>query len=117
MVSLATYDLIDADHLAAFSPAIIGGILRDDLGFRGIVMSDSLSATAVSAIDPGARAIRFIEAGGDMIVVRPVPMAVTMAKALAAAAAHSSTLRARINAAAARVLRAKAAAGLLPCGG
>ena len=35
MMSLATYDLIDADHLAAFSPRLIDQILRRDLGFRG----------------------------------------------------------------------------------
>lgn len=35
MVSLATYTRIDPMHLAAFSPLVIGGLLRGDLGFRG----------------------------------------------------------------------------------
>jgi hypothetical protein len=44
MVALATYTRIDPVHLAAFSPVVIGGMLRGDLGFRGVVMSDDLGA-------------------------------------------------------------------------
>ena len=116
MLSLATYERIDPDHLAAFSWPIIGGILEDDLGFRGIVMSDSLSAEAVSSIPVGTRAVRFLDEGGDMIVVRPVDMAVTMAKAVAAHAKADAWFRDRIDNAVLHVLRAKEAAGLLPCG-
>ena len=115
MLSLATYDLIDPDHLAAFSPSIISGLLHDKLGFRGLVMSDSLSAEAVASIPIGSRAIRFLEDGGDLIVVRPVDMAVTMADAVQARAASRQDFRARVDAAALRVLEAKDAAGLLPC--
>jgi len=115
MLSLATYDLIDPDHLAAFSPSIISGLLHDKLGFRGLVMSDSLSAEAVASIPIGSRAIRFLEDGGDLIVVRPVDMALTMADAVQARAASRQDFRARVDAAALRVLEAKDAAGLLPC--
>jgi beta-N-acetylhexosaminidase len=93
MLSLATYARIDPGHLAAFSWPIIGGILEDDLGFGGVVMSDSLSAEAVSAIPVETRAIAFLDDGGDMIVVRPVGMAVQMATAIAAHARASSWLR------------------------
>jgi beta-N-acetylhexosaminidase len=116
MLSLATYERIDPDRLAAFSWPIIGGILEDDLGFRGIVMSDSLSAEAVSSIPAGTRAVRFLDEGGDMIVVRPVDMAVQMAKAIATHAKESAWFRDRIDNAVLHVLRAKEAAGLLPCG-
>ena len=57
MLSLATYERMDPDHLAAFSWPIIGGVLEDSLGFGGIVMSDSLSAEAVSSM-PAASARR-----------------------------------------------------------
>lgn len=115
MLSLATYERIDPDHLAAFSWPIIGGILEDGLGFGGIVMSDSLSAEAVSSIPVGTRAIAFLDDGGDMIVVRPVDMAAQMATAIAAHARESSWFRKRINNAVLHILRAKEAAGLLPC--
>jgi beta-N-acetylhexosaminidase len=116
MVSLATYTKIDPYHQAVFSPMIMHTILRGDLGFHGVVMSDSLSATAVSSITPGSRAIRFLTQGGDMIVLGPLDQAITMAKAIASRAAVNSWFRARVNNAALHVLRAKQAAGLLPCG-
>jgi len=115
MLSLATYERLDPDRLAAFSAPITGDLLHDALGFDGLVMSDSLSAEAVSSIPVGSRAIRFLEAGGDMIVVRPVDMAVTMAGAIAARAAANQTFSARVDDAVLHVLEAKEAAGLLPC--
>lgn len=117
MVSLATYERIDPDHIAAFSPTVIRTILRDDLGFRGVVMSDSLTADAVAAIPPGRRAIDFIDAGGDLIVVGPIAIGVTMTKALVAEADRSPAFRQRVDAAALRVLEAKRAAGLFDCAG
>ena len=117
MVSLATYDRIDADHLAAFSPAVIGTVLRRGLGFRGVVMSDSLTAKAVSDIAPGQRAIDFIAAGGDMIVLGPIDVAVPMAQALAQRADVDPAFRGRIDESVGRILQAKDTAGLLPCSG
>jgi beta-N-acetylhexosaminidase len=117
MISLATYDRIDPDHLAAFSPAVIEGILRRDMGFGGVVMSDSLTADAVSDMTPAQRAIDFIDAGGDMIVLGPIDVAVPMARALAERAAGDPAFRARIDTSSLRILEAKDAAGLLPCSG
>ena len=117
MVSLATYDRIDPDHLAAFSPAVIDGLLRHDLGYRGVVMSDSLTARAVANLTPGKRAIDFLEAGGDMIVLGPLDVAGQMATAVAARAAKDAAFRARIDQSALRILKAKEAVGLLPCSG
>jgi beta-N-acetylhexosaminidase len=117
MVSLATFDRIDGDHLAAFSTTVIDKVLREHLGFRGVVMSDSLTADAVSDIPPGQRAVDFIAAGGDMIVLGPVDVAVPMAAALAARVKTDAAFRARVNQSALRVLRAKEGAGLLTCSG
>ena len=117
MVSLATYTRIDPDHLAVFSPTIIGGMLRGDLGFDGVVISDALGATAVASIPAGTRAVDFLEAGGDMIISNKTPPAVEMAKAVASRAASDDAFRARVDDAALHVLRAKEAAGLLSCGG
>jgi beta-N-acetylhexosaminidase len=115
MMSLATYERIDPDRLAVFSWPTIGGILEDDLRFGGIVMSDSLSAEAVSSIPAGTRAVAFLDDGGDMIVVRPVGVAVEMAAAIEAHAKESAWFRRRIDNAALHVLHAKEAAGLLVC--
>jgi beta-N-acetylhexosaminidase len=117
MVSLATYTRIDRSHLAVFSPTVIDGMLRRDLGFDGVVISDALGATAVESIPPATRAIDFLAAGGDMIISNQTAPAVEMAKAVAARAAGDAAFRARVDDAAAHVLQAKETAGLLPCGG
>jgi beta-N-acetylhexosaminidase len=116
MVSLATYTQIDPDHLAVFSPTVIDGMLRGDLGFDGVVISDALGATAVESIPPGTRAIDFLAAGGDMIISNQTAPAIEMAKAVASRAATNDAFRERVDDAALRVLRAKETAGLLPCG-
>jgi beta-N-acetylhexosaminidase len=55
---------------ASLSPAVIGGLLRHDLGFSGLVLTDSLSAGAMSQAGyqlPEA-AVAAIGAGADMIL-------------------------------------------------
>jgi beta-N-acetylhexosaminidase len=115
MVSLATYDRIDPTHLAAFSNTVINRMLRGDLGFGGVVISDSLGATAVESLPLGTRAIDFLDAGGDMIVLNQPSQAITMARVVASFASAHAWFRARIYNAAWHVLRAKEAAGLLQC--
>jgi beta-N-acetylhexosaminidase len=116
MVALATYTQIDADHLAAFSPVVIGQLLRGDLGFEGVVMSDDLGATvAVASMAPGERAIQFLLAGGDLVVSRSAVVTVAMVAAVQARAATDAVFAARVGDAAFRVLEAKEAAGLLDC--
>ena len=67
MVALATYTKIDPSQLAVFSPAVMR-LLRDGLGFAGVIVSDDLGqAQAVQAIPAGQRALSFLAAGGDLI--------------------------------------------------
>ena len=47
MMSSARYPQLDADNPAMFSPAIIDGLLRQQLGFRGVVITDDINAEAV----------------------------------------------------------------------
>src|ERR1035437_5259470 len=87
MVSLATYSAIDPEHLAVFSSTIMRTLLRNQLGFDGVVMSDDLGAAAsVSSLTPGARATAFIVAGGDLMIVAGVDSASKMAAAVLASA-------------------------------
>jgi beta-N-acetylhexosaminidase len=115
MVSLATYEQIDPDVLAVFSPTVISGMLRGDLGFSGVVTSDALGAAAVASIPPETRALDFINAGGDLIVVNQVPVAIQMATGLAAQAAASPAFAHRIDVSVRRILEAKEREHLLPC--
>jgi beta-N-acetylhexosaminidase len=118
MVALATYTRIDPDHLAAFSPRVIDGMLRDDLGFTGVVMSDDLGATAaVATIPAGQRAIDFLAAGGDFVVSKTAAATVAMVDSVAAQAAADPAFASRVDDAALRILAAKETAGLLDCPG
>ncbi|MDQ6795832.1 MAG: glycoside hydrolase family 3 protein [Chloroflexota bacterium] len=118
MVGLATFTQIDPDHLAAFSPLVMGDLLRGDLMFSGVVMSDDLGATkAVEAIPAGQRAVDFLLAGGDFIVSKTTEATAAMTAAVASLAAADPNFATRVDDAALRILQAKEAAGLLPCTG
>ncbi len=114
MMSTAYYHLIDATRPAAFSSKIIGGMLRSEMGFKGVVISDDLgSAKQVAAWSPGNRAVDFIDAGGDMVLTVSASVLPAMVSAVSARAASSSSFRAKVDAAALLVLKAKQAQGLI----
>jgi beta-N-acetylhexosaminidase len=114
MMSTAFYPRLDRRQPAAFSPFIIGTVLRGDLGFRGVVISDDLAnARQVAAWTPGQRAVRFIAAGGDIVLsVDPAPVP-AMRRALLDRARERDHFRALVRRAALRVLTAKQQHGLL----
>lgn len=115
MVATATYPRIDPDNQAAFSPAVMR-LLRDDLGFAGVVVSDDLGAArAVAGVAPAQRALRFLRAGGDWVVVVEPGPAVTMADAVVAASASDPALARRVDESALRVLELKARRGVVDC--
>jgi beta-N-acetylhexosaminidase len=117
MVALATYTLIDAAHLAVFSPTVMR-LLRDRMGFGGVIVSDDLgAATAVASIPPAHRAIDFLSAGGDLIVSKTVDATETMADAVVRRASRNASFAARVDDAVRHVLAAKDASRLLPCSG
>ena len=114
MVSSAYYSRIDPDRRAAFSKKIIATMLRGDLGFDGVVISDDLSAAAMRDLSPGQRAVRFITAGGDLAIVGDPNQAAAMATALRREA-DDPAFRKRIATSATRVVAMKAAHGLADC--
>jgi beta-N-acetylhexosaminidase len=65
MVSNATYVALDRARPAVFSRAVVQGLLRGALGFRGVTISDTLSAPGVAS--PGA-ALRASRAGVDILL-------------------------------------------------
>ena len=69
MMSLATYTQLDANAPAAFSSSIIDGHLRGTTGYQGVVVSDSLSATALGSIGPKDLGVRLVDAGGDIACI------------------------------------------------
>ncbi len=99
------------DVPATLSPNILTGLLRKELGFDGVVITDALDMGGVTVRYPPAEvAVRSILAGADLLLVPPVPDAAL--EALKDAVKSGRIPIARIDEAVTRVLRAKAKLGL-----
>jgi beta-N-acetylhexosaminidase len=116
MVSSAVYTRIDATQPAAFSRPVVTDLLRTQLGFAGVVISDDLGrAVAVAAVPAAQRAVRFVAAGGDLVLTVDPQTAGPMIDALVAKAATDGEFAAALTASARRVLDLKHTQGLLRC--
>jgi len=61
---------IDKNYPASMSSAFIGGILRKQIGFTGVVISDDMQMDAITKnYDFADAIIRFINAGGDVVSI------------------------------------------------
>jgi beta-N-acetylhexosaminidase len=109
MVSSAYYTRIDAARIAPFSPVIMRTMLRSDLHFTGVVLSDDLcSAQQLGPWSLANRAASFVNAGGTMLLCanpRSIPV---MYSAVLQLAQHNAAFAAKVNAAALTVLTVKA---------
>jgi beta-N-acetylhexosaminidase len=115
MVSSATYPQLDADRPAVFSPAQVD-LLRRQLGFSGVVVSDDLGqAVAVSGVPVGERATGAVAAGVDVVLTVDTGDAAPMAQALADRAGSDPAFAARVTESALRVLALKERFGQLGC--
>ena len=115
MVSTAVYSRIDAANPAAFSSAVLTDLLRRRLGFDGVVISDDLgNARAVRSVPAGDRAVRFLAAGGTLVLTAEPSLVPPMIAAVLARDAADPAFAAAVNGAVRTALLAKARAGLLP---
>jgi beta-N-acetylhexosaminidase len=106
MASHALYPALDADYIASQSPAILQDLLRDELGFDGVVITDSLEAEAVlarSSVEVAAE--RSLAAGADLLLMTGRGSWIHVFPHLLERARKSPSLRARIAESAARVRR------------
>lgn len=113
MVSEAIYTQIDAAHQAVFSPTVLGGMLRDELGFHGVIMSDSMEAAAVSELTPAQQAVDFIDAGGNLVLATDPTVIPAMYDAVLGQAQTDPSFGTLVTQAALTVLTAKQQAGLI----
>lgn len=98
-------------HPATIAPELIGGVLRGELGFRGLVVSDNSAMTGLTAVLPRHEALpRMLEAGVDMVLGNlDVDEDFTV---LVEAVRAGRITRARLVESARRVLAVKASMGL-----
>jgi beta-N-acetylhexosaminidase len=70
MTSHVLLPQLDADQPATFSSAILDGVLRGELGYTGVIVSDALDMVGASGrIGIPAAAVRAIEAGCDLLCI------------------------------------------------
>jgi beta-N-acetylhexosaminidase len=112
MVAHIELPALDAEKVpATFSQAVVTGLLRRDLSYDGLIVTDAMKMDAiVKMMPPGDAAVRAVRAGVDLVLDSPDPVAAFTA--LKAAVSSGQIDRAQIDASAARVLRAKARLGL-----
>jgi beta-N-acetylhexosaminidase len=93
------------------SAPIVGGLLRKELGFAGLIYTDSMGMAGVNAMyKPGEAAVRAILAGNDVVLHSPDDAAAFAGIVEAVKAGRIG--EARIDESVTRILRAKARAGL-----
>jgi beta-N-acetylhexosaminidase len=112
MVSSAIYPRIDRANRACFSPTVMS-LLRDRLGFDGVIVSDSFGAASLAGTSLGQRAVRFFRAGGTMILDSTPGHLAAMAGAVRDRMRTHPGFRTRIRDAVLLVLETKAARGLI----
>ena len=91
---------------ASMSPAIVEGLLRRELGFGGLVLTDAVDMGGiVDHFDPGEAAVRAILAGGDQVIKSPDTDAAIAG--VRRAVANGRISEARLDQSVARILEAK----------
>ena len=84
---------LDPETPSSLSRPIITGILREELGFDGVVVSDDLEMAAIAGrFAIGEAAVRFFEAGGDLALICHDPGRQQAAMAAVEAAVRSRRL-------------------------
>jgi beta-N-acetylhexosaminidase len=113
MMSTAIYSRIDPSGPAAFSPTVVTGLLRQELGFTGLVISDDIgNAAQVQNLSVGQRAVSFLAAGGDVVLTVEPSQLPAMRHSVRERIDTDPHFAAQVTAAVKAVLRAKLAAGL-----
>jgi beta-N-acetylhexosaminidase len=120
MIAHVTVPALDPDpnHVASISPTIITQLLKDQMGFRGIVVTDALDMNALMRLfqagSPGASsgkaAVAAIKAGSDMIIIPPDLDGAY--NGVLEAVRSGEILESRIDESVGKLLRAKASLGL-----
>jgi len=115
MVAHVTVPALDPDpnRVATVSPAIVSGLLKQQLDFRGLVTTDALDMaglTRLYATDIGREAVDAFKAGNDILLIPPdLDRAY---RAVVAAVASGEISESRLDQSVEKILKAKASLGL-----
>jgi beta-N-acetylhexosaminidase len=108
MVGHLVYPAIDPERPASLSPEAIG-MLRGELGFDGVVVTDDLAMTgATGGKPPAGAAVEAVKAGADLLIISSAPQQQADAYDAVVAAVESGEIpREQIEASVERILKAK----------
>jgi beta-N-acetylhexosaminidase len=117
---LAGVDAVMLGHIAAAAldatgtPASLSGpmvrVLREEMGFGGLIVTDAMEMQGVRAAWTGEAAVRAVQAGADVVLLPPDPEVAV--KALVRAVQEGGLSEARLDTAVRRILEAKEGLGL-----
>ena len=113
MVAHVTVPALDPDpnRVASVSRAVIDGVLKQQLGFQGLVITDAMDMNAVTRLFPGGRAaVEAVKAGNDVVLI-PADLNAAF-NGLLDAVRSGEIPEAQIDASVLKILHAKAAVGL-----
>jgi beta-N-acetylhexosaminidase len=76
MVAHVTVPALDSDpnHVASISPAVVSDLLENQLGFKGLIVTDALDMAGLThlfANDIGRAAVEAFKAGNDLLIIPP----------------------------------------------
>jgi beta-N-acetylhexosaminidase len=116
MVTHEIVHAIDSSVPSSLSYKVVTGILRNELGFQGVIMTDSLTMESITAYytEDQAAAVA-VEAGSDLLMGASTPADVaSMIQGIKQAIDAGSISRQRIDDSVRRILMLKYQMGLLP---
>src|ERR1700722_8055443 len=115
MVAHVTVPALDSDpnHVATISPSIVSDLLQQQLGFKGLIVTDALDMAGLThlfANDIGREAVEAFKAGNDLLIIPPDLGAsyISMLKAVRS----GEISRQRLDHSVLKILKIKAALGL-----
>jgi beta-N-acetylhexosaminidase len=107
----------DPNHVATISPAIVTGLLKQQMGFHGLVVTDALNMRGLGKLFPeggsaaaGRIAVEAVKAGNDVLII-PSDLPGSY-NGLLQAVRSGEISQARIDESVLKILRAKASVGL-----
>lgn len=109
MVGHITVTAVD-DEPATISHEVITGLLREELGWDGVVVTDSLDMGALAGYKIGEVCVKYLEAGGDIML--GIPDLAAALTALETAVTEGRLTEQRIDESALRVLMLKLSHGI-----
>jgi len=115
MVAHVTVPALDSDpnHVATISPAIVSDLLENQLGFKGLIVTDALDMAGLThlfASNIGRAAVEAFKAGNDLLLI-PADLPASY-NALVQAVKSGEISRQRLDRSVLKILKVKASLGL-----